>query len=67
MLDEDALVTCMAYVDLNPIRAKMHDSVENSEYTSAYERLLLYKKIGVVQAQDTPSAYHFKKKPLLVT
>jgi len=39
LLDEKALLTCMAYVDLNPIRAKMHDSVDESEYTSVFERI----------------------------
>ncbi len=29
----------MAYVDLNPIRAKMSASVEESEYTSVFERI----------------------------
>ena len=37
MLDEEALLACMVYVDLNPIRTKMSDSVEKSEYTSSYE------------------------------
>jgi len=39
LLDEKALLTCMAYVDLNPIRARMSDSVEESEYTSIFERI----------------------------
>jgi hypothetical protein len=29
----------MAYVDLNPTRAKMAPSVEESEYTSVFERI----------------------------
>ncbi|WP_051143759.1 hypothetical protein [Psychromonas hadalis] len=39
MLDEKALLTCIAYVDLNPIRAKISASVEESEYTSIFERI----------------------------
>jgi REP element-mobilizing transposase RayT len=44
LLDEKALVTCMAYVDLNPIRAGITDSLENSDFTSIQERLIHHAK-----------------------
>ena len=36
---EEALLSCMAYVDLNPVRAGMADTPEHSDHTSIRERL----------------------------
>ena len=36
---EEALLSCMAYVDLNPIRAGMAESPGTSDYTSIQERI----------------------------
>ncbi len=39
LLDEQAILSAMAYVDLNPIRAQMADTPEDSSFTSIAERM----------------------------
>jgi hypothetical protein len=39
ILDEETLLACAAYVDLNPIRAALAETLETSDYTSVQRRI----------------------------
>lgn len=44
LLDEQAVLSAMVYVDLNPIRAKMAETLEESRHTSVEERIAELKE-----------------------
>ena len=65
LLDEQALLSCMAYVDLNPVRAGMEKTPEESAHTSIKLRVSHWKeasastKIGDRNHQDMqPNSLH---------
>lgn len=55
LADEGAVLSCMAYVDLNLIRAKLAETPETSDYTSVQDRIVAsqaMKEPIVTEAQD---------------
>ena len=60
LLDESALLACMAYVDLNPVRAGMANTPEKSEYTSIHRRLAIFR--CVTDEHETGNLMPFRSK-----
>jgi len=52
LLDERALMACMAYVDLNPIRAGLAKTPESSDYTSIQDRIGNPETVGLMAFSD---------------
>ncbi len=69
LLTEDALLSCMAYVDLNPLRAGIAETPEGSDYTSIRERLTPTFNLAqaIVEQTRQGNLQHFGHplKPLL--
>ncbi len=57
LLDEGAVLAAMAYVDLNPIRAKAVMTPEDAQFTSIYERIQMVAKQLKKKATTTTSSF----------
>ncbi|HHC72995.1 MAG TPA: transposase [Thiotrichales bacterium] len=61
LLDERAVLACMTYVDLNPVRAGVSTTPEDSDFTSIQERIRAYstEEKGSTSAPNPP----FREEP----
>lgn len=53
LLDEASVLSVMAYVDLNPIRAKLAETLEDSTNTSIKKRLNSINEVDPIEVQAT--------------
>ncbi|MCF6194073.1 MAG: hypothetical protein L3J46_07050, partial [Kangiellaceae bacterium] len=73
LLDEGAVFSCMTYVDLNPVRAKIADKLETSMNTAIKSRLDTIQALGAedrsshLKESITSINHPRKSKPLSMT
>ena len=63
LLDEAAILSCMMYVDLNPVRAAMADNLSDSDFTSIQQRLREFAERKPGRPRKTPEQTVIKGEP----
>lgn len=62
LMDQGAVLACMVYVDLNPVRAGLAAAPEESEYTSIWERIQEYQLGKTTENQNSTLSSETKDK-----
>lgn len=57
LIDEESMLACAAYVDLNPIRAAIAETLETSDHTSIQRRIESIKQQGRASADSRRDAF----------